>query len=136
MTDMPMTAATDVETGADWTTGHQALLYEACAACGQHSYFRRGFCPRCGATPVELRASNRQGTVYAVTAVVRAPSPEWKAIAPYPLVLVDLDEGVRVMAHGTAGLAIGDRVQIGFLHLGERLIPRAEPIPKEDKASP
>ncbi|TAM33280.1 MAG: DNA-binding protein [Rhodanobacter sp.] len=133
---MSNTTATPASTAdADWTTGHEALLYEACGACGQRSYFRRGFCPRCGATPVDLRASERKGTVYAATAVVRAPSPEWKALAPYPLLLVDLDEGPRVMAHGTTGLAIGDRVQINFLRLGERLIPRAEPILKEEKAS-
>ncbi len=113
---------------ADWTTGQPALLYEACAACGQRSYFRRGFCPRCGASPVAVLVSARRGTVYAVTTVVRAPSPEWKALAPYALLLVDLDEGPRVMTHGAAGLAIGDRVQIGFLPLGEHLVPRAEPL--------
>lgn len=129
------TPATPASADADWTQGHEALLYEACSACGQRSYFRRGFCPRCGSSAVRSHASQGKGTVYALTTVVRAPSPEWKALAPYPLLLVDLDEGPRVMAHGTTGLSIGDRVRIGFLHLGERLIPRAEPIPNEDKAS-
>jgi len=133
---MSGTAPTPASAAADWTTGHEALLYEACSACGQRSYFRRGFCPRCGAAPVELHVSQRKGTVYAVTIVARAPTPEWQALAPYPLLLVDLDAGPRVMAHGTAGLAIGDRVQIGFLRLGGQLIPRAEPISKEDEASP
>jgi uncharacterized OB-fold protein len=59
---------------------------------------------------------------------VRASSPEWKAVAPYPIVLVDLDEGLRVMAHATSGLAIGERVRIGWLRIGERLVPRAEPL--------
>jgi uncharacterized OB-fold protein len=59
---------------------------------------------------------------------VRAPSPEWKAIAPYAMVLVDLQEGIRILAHGVPGLAIGDAVRIAWLHLGERLIPRAEPV--------
>jgi uncharacterized OB-fold protein len=112
----------------DWTEGHEAMLYEFCNACGKLTYFRRGFCPGCGASPVEVRSASGSGTVYAVTTVVRAPSPEWKAIAPYPIVLIDLDEGIRVMTHGVAGLAIGERVRIGWLHVGERLIPRAEPF--------
>lgn len=117
----------DPNHAADWTNGHEAVRYEACGRCGGSTCFLRGFCPKCGNTAVDVRTSGRVGTVYAVTSVVRAPSPEWKALAPYALLLVDLDEGPRLMAHGTDGLAIGDRVRIGFLRLGERVIPRAEP---------
>ena len=119
----------------DWTQGQEGIVYEACNACGKASYFRRGFCPACGAAPVDVRASRGHGTVYAATTVVRAPSPEWKAVAPYAIVLIDLDEGIRVMAHGSPGLAIGERVRIGWLRLGERLIPRAEPIDVADEAT-
>jgi uncharacterized OB-fold protein len=109
----------------DWTDGREALLYEACPRCGKASYFRRGFCPRCGATPVDTKTAAGGGTVYAVTTVARAPSPEWKALAPYSIVLVDLDEGVRAMTHGTPGLAIGDRVRVGFRPIGDRIVPLA-----------
>ena len=119
----------------DWTEGHEAILYESCTACGKVTYFRRGFCPRCGASPVDVLASGGIGTVYAATTVVRAPSPEWKAVAPYGIVLVDLDEGIRVMTHGSPGLAIGERVSIGWLRLGERLMPRAEPFDPADEAT-
>jgi uncharacterized OB-fold protein len=112
----------------DWSDGQEVILYEHCGACGKASYFRRGFCPRCGATPVAVRKSAGNGTVYASTTVVRAPSPEWKGIAPYAIVLVNLEEGIRILSHGTPGLAIGDQVRIGWLHIGERLIPRAEPV--------
>ena len=112
----------------DWADGQEAILYEHCGSCGKATYFRRGFCPRCGATRVAVRKSAGKGTVYAATTVVRAPSPEWKAIAPYAMVLVDLEEGIRIMAHGTPGLAIGEPVRIGWLRIGERLIPRAEPL--------
>ena len=121
------TSAGNPQAPQDWADGQQAILYEHCDSCGKATYFRRGFCPRCGATPVVVRTSAGNGTVYAATTVVRAPSPEWKAIAPYALVLVDLDEGIRVMAHGTPGLVIGELVRIGWLRIGERLVPRAEP---------
>ena len=134
MSDIANKTANDTTVAAtagalrDWMDGHEAILYEFCDHCGKVTYFRRGFCPRCGASPVDVRTSRGNGTVYAATIVVRASSPEWKAVAPYPIVLVDLDEGLRVMAHATSGLAIGERVRIGWLRIGERLVPRAEPL--------
>jgi hypothetical protein len=46
--------------------------------------------------------------------------------APYAIVLVDADEGFRLMAHGEPGLCIGERVQARFLTVAGRLIPRFE----------
>jgi uncharacterized OB-fold protein len=64
--------------------------------------------------------------VYASTRVERAPSDEFRVLAPYVIVLVDLDEGYRMMAHGTPGLAIGERVRAGFFEHGGRQLPRFE----------
>lgn len=110
----------------DWTAGSEAVLYERCPQCSHLAYLRRGFCPACGAFPVDTLKSAGEGTVYAATVVVRAPSPAWKALAPYPLVLIDLDEGFRMMAHGVPGLQIGDRVRIGWHRADDKLLPRAE----------
>lgn len=111
----------------DWTAGVEAILIERCTACGHRAYFRRGFCATCGSDGVVLEESAGAGTVHAVTEVVRAPSEAFRAHAPYTIVLVDLDEGVRMMAHGAPGLGIGDRVQAGFVRLGETLLPRFGP---------
>ena len=46
------------------------------------------------------------------------------ALAPYTLGLVDLDEGVRVMAHVAAGVEIGERVQLDFLEVEGCFLPR------------
>ncbi len=123
-----MSSETITPPATDWTTGTEAVLYERCPQCGHLSYFRRGFCPACGTSPVDTLASVGKGTVYAATIVVRAPSPEWKALAPYAMLLVDLDEGIRMMTHGTAGLRIGDRVRIGWYQAGDKLLPRAAPL--------
>lgn len=34
---------------------------------------------------------------------------------PYPLVLIDLDEGVRVMGRAEPGLVVGSRVEVRFV---------------------
>jgi len=113
------------EIPADWTLGQPGLAYEACKACGRAWYFQRGFCPHCGSSTVEMRASACRGTVHAITTVARAPSPEWQARAPYGLALIDLEEGIRVMTHADPGLAIGDAVGIAFDPMATGFVPVA-----------
>jgi uncharacterized OB-fold protein len=113
---------------ADWTTGHETILYQCCAACGSRQYFRRSFCADCGAPdPVEKSASGT-GTVYATSQVCRAATPETRAHVPYNIVLVDAREGFRMMAHGDNGLAIGDEVRVKFTQFAGRLVPYFEKV--------
>lgn len=108
---------------ADWTSGEEAIVYQACASCGALQYFRRGFCAVCGAPdPVEKRASGK-GTVYATSLVCRAATPEARAHVPYNIVLVDTIEGFRMMAHGDHDLSIGDKVTARFARFAGRLVP-------------
>jgi uncharacterized protein len=107
----------------DWTTGHPAILYRACLDCGERWYFRRGFCPRCGSARVVARPASGRGIVYAVTIVSRAPSEALRAFAPYRILLVDAEEGFRMMAHGALDLTIGDAVTARFESFGPLLIP-------------
>lgn len=107
----------------DWTATTPGIAYQSCAACGNSWYFRRGFCPRCGTVSPDDRQASGMGTVYAATLVTRAPSEELRAHAPYLILLVDADEGFRVMAHGDPSLEIGDRVRCRFIVLAGRLIP-------------
>ena len=111
------------ETLAGWTRGEEAIVYQSCAACGTVQYFRRAFCAACGAPdPVDKRAGGA-GTVYATSLVCRAATPETRAHVPYNIVLVDTDEGFRMMAHGDNDLAIGDRVIAGYRQFAGRLVP-------------
>ncbi len=104
------------------------LRYQRCLACSAVQYFARAFCRRCGGAQLEWRAAEGSGTVYAVTTVQRAPSDEFRALAPYVILLVDLDEGIRIMAHGVTGLGIGDRVRLGFFKHAGRNLPRFERV--------
>ena len=115
-----------MSTVADWTRGAAGLAYQACSGCGATWYFHRTFCPRCGQAGPEDRAAGGSGTVHAATLVVRAPSEALRAYAPYAIVLVDADEGFRVMAHGAQDLRIGDRVRCRFIDLAGRQVPYFE----------
>ena len=59
-----------------------------------------------------------------MTSVARAPSEEFRPLAPYALALVDLDEGARLMGHAAPGLAIGDPVGVEFFRFAGRTLIR------------
>jgi len=99
------------------------LAYQACSQCGATQKLARYACRTCGSTALTWKTSSGKGVVYATTVVSRAPSDGFKPLVPYTLVLVDLDEGARLMGHAQAGVAIGDKVAAGFFeHDGRRLI--------------
>jgi uncharacterized OB-fold protein len=108
---------------SDWTSGIEAISYQRCSTCGHVQYFRRDFCAACGATGLADLAASGKGSVYAVSLVCRAATPETRAHVPYNMVLVDAEEGFRMMAHGDNELAIGDAVTVRFVAFAGRLVP-------------
>lgn len=108
---------------ADWTKGSEAIVYQTCNACRARQYFRRSFCAACGSLELAEHRASGAGTVYATSLVCRAATPETRAHVPYNIVLVDAEEGFRMMAHGDNDLAIGDKVSVRFTQFAGRLVP-------------
>jgi len=106
------------------------IRYQACNACGAAQTLARYACRACGSTELQWRTANGAGRVYSVTTVARAPSDEFRPLAPYALAIVELDEGPRLMGHATGDARIGDRVIAEFFDFGERRLIR---FTKEDK---
>lgn len=108
---------------ADWTAGERAIGFQQCGACKSVWYVRRQFCPSCGMPEPVSRTASGRGKVYAETLVHRAPVAEAKGDVPYKIVLVDADEGFRMMGHGDRSLTIGDRVDAQFKPFLDGLMP-------------
>ncbi|MBS28794.1 MAG: hypothetical protein CL566_07725 [Alphaproteobacteria bacterium] len=93
------------------------LRYQRCNACDAAIFYPRAMCPVCGATDPAWAVSAGQGAVHACSVVHRAP-PALADKAPYAVLLVDLDEGFRMMGGLAEGdpekIAIGDRVSVTF----------------------
>ncbi|MEN6616880.1 MAG: Zn-ribbon domain-containing OB-fold protein, partial [Syntrophorhabdus sp.] len=87
------------ETKAYWdgAKAHEFLLRK-CRACGQYHFYPRDFCPSCFSFDVEWVKSSGRGTVYSVT-ICHVPAAGFKDVAPYNLVLVELEEGPRMMSN-------------------------------------
>ena len=82
-------------------------MLQRCAACERHVFYPRVLCPHCSSGSLEWVAASGQGTVHSVTVVQRRVEDG----GPYNVVLVDLDEGVRMMSR-VEGIA-HEQVRIG-----------------------
>jgi uncharacterized OB-fold protein len=104
------------------------LRYQVCRECRHAQFYPRALCAGCGGVDLEWRRSQGEGRVYAVTVVERAPSAAFRADVPYVIVLVDLDEGFRMMANVVGDdrleAAIGDRVRVVFERRGAMTVPQ------------
>lgn len=102
----------------------EVLRFQRCLQCGQAQTLARHACQACASPSLDWHDASGHATVRAATVVARAPSDDFRALAPYTLVLVQLDEGPRLMGHAEAGMRIGTRVKAGFFRHQERMLVR------------
>ncbi|WP_342641470.1 Zn-ribbon domain-containing OB-fold protein [Rhodoligotrophos ferricapiens] len=88
------------------------IAYQHCESCGHDQAFIRPFCAKCGETHLAWRMAAGSGKVAALSVVHRAPTADYRDKVPYAIALVDLDEGLRMMAHAPVDLEIGDSVKL------------------------
>lgn len=81
------------------------LGFQRCSGCGAAVFYPRVVCPACGSADLAWETSSGRGVVYATTAVYRRDAE------PYNVVLVDLEEGFRMMSR-VEGLP-AERVEVG-----------------------
>lgn len=89
------------ESGPFWeATRQKTLLVQWCTACDKGIFYPRSFCPHCGATDsaLEWKTASGRATVQAVT-IEQKPVQAFAHSEPYVIALVDLQEGVRMMAN-------------------------------------
>ena len=106
----------DPELSTFWDgTKEQKLLLPHCTACGTTFWHPRTTCPACLSEQLEWRPSVGTGTVYAVSVMYR---PE-----KYPVVLVDLDDDVRIMSNMVGiepeDVTVGMRVKLTWEELSD-----------------
>jgi uncharacterized OB-fold protein len=77
-----------------------------CVRCDRAHYSPRVLCPHCGSDSIGWRKSLGRGVVYSTSMVTP------RGAEPYAVVLVELDEGPRLMSN-LVGMP-ADQVQIGM----------------------
>lgn len=86
------------------------LGFQRCGECERAVFYPRVLCPVCGSGALEWEESTGRGTVYATTAVHRRDAD------PYNVVLVDLEEGFRMMSRveGVPAEEVGIGLRVRF----------------------
>lgn len=74
------------------------LLLQHCQDCQHIQYYHQAICREClGENLLEKEASGK-GSVYSYSVVYRAPGPAFKDDTPYAVVLIELEEGPRMIS--------------------------------------
>jgi uncharacterized OB-fold protein len=79
------------------------LLLQHCGDCGHVQYYQQAICRQCGGANLSHRPASGRGKVHSFSVVHRAPGPAFKADLPYAVLLVDLEEGPRMISTYTGG---------------------------------
>jgi len=108
-TTSPRALPSPVGLAAEWYA-HLArgeLRFQRCAACGRWRHPPRHLCAECGSDTWEWAAASGRGTLFSWTVTHQAMHPAFTDALPYAVVVVELDEGVRVVS-GVRGIEPAD----------------------------
>ncbi len=94
------------------------LRFQRCMNCGRWRHVPREYCASCGSDESEWAQSSGKGTVFTWTTVYRPLHPGFVDDVPYSGVVVELEEGPRVMTWvtdvGPDDLSMGMPVEVWF----------------------
>jgi hypothetical protein len=74
------------------------LRIQRCRSCARAYFFPRPFCPHCSSTEVEWFTASGRGSLYSYVINHRA-ARGFEDVAPYPIAIVQLEEGPRMMSN-------------------------------------
>jgi uncharacterized OB-fold protein len=124
----------DAESEPFWAAARKGkLLIMQCRPCNAPYWYPRRYCPRCWSDDTDWREASGRGTIYTFSVVRQNPAPPFVDWCPYAVVLVDLEEGVRMMANWDRSvpletLSCGVHVRIVFERINDDVcLPRARP---------
>ena len=100
-----------------------ALHFQRCSDCRAWRHVPREMCAACGSWEWSWQPSSGRGVVFSWTVVTRALHPAFQDATPYAPVIVEMEEGVRLLSRveGIApeDLAIGMSVEVAFETVSE-----------------
>jgi uncharacterized OB-fold protein len=82
----------------DGVTKHE-LRAQRCSGCGALRWPPRPMCPDCNSVEHEWVKLSGRGTLYSYTVVMHPTHPSWEGRTPYLSILVELEEGMRMVSN-------------------------------------
>ena len=77
---------------------HQLAL-QRCVECKAFRHYPRPMCPECHSLECEWVPASGRGTIYTYALVNQLLHPFWEGKLPYNVVLVELEEGIRIVSN-------------------------------------
>ena len=100
-------------------------MLQKCAACGNPRYFPRITCPFCGSEAYDWMKASGKSTLYSYVVVHPPTLPVFKNDVPYPVILVEMEEGPRMVSNvmdcPIDDLVIGMPLEVVFDNVTEDL---------------
>lgn len=94
----------DADTFAYWEgLRHGQLLLQHCSNCEHVQLYQQAICRQCGSEHLHHRPASGKATVHSFSVVYRAPGPAFKDATPYAVLLVELEEGPRMISSLVGG---------------------------------
>ena len=117
----------DADTLQFWdATQERRLVVPRCRACQKWIWQPKPVCPRCGADEPAWTGVSGRGRVASWTVIHPPVLPVWQERVPFTVLLVELDEGVRMIGQligDGAGLAMNAPVTLAWQEEGDLLLP-------------
>jgi uncharacterized protein len=88
------------------------LRFQKCSSCGRWRHVPREMCAECGSFDYEWAKSSGKGKVFSWSTTSQPMLPQFADAVPYAIVIVELEEGVR-MATWVIDVA-ADKLTIGL----------------------
>jgi uncharacterized OB-fold protein len=102
-------------------TKEQRLVLQRCTSCGEYVWTPQMACRSCLTETLEWTEVSGRGTIYSFVVIHRAATPAFTA--PYAVVIVELEEGPRILSDmvdvDPEAVRIGMPVEVAFEDAGE-----------------
>ena len=114
---------------------HQ-LVIQRCLECQAFRHHPRPMCPECHSLKFEWAPVSGRGTVYTYAIVTQPLHPHWADRTPYNVVLVELEEGIRIVSSlvdcPNESIQIGMPVTVVFEDVSDEIsLPMFKPLRPE-----
>lgn len=131
----PLPSLDEPDTRQFWeATRDHELRFQRCSACHGIVFHPRGHCTHCLSEDLAWVRSAGLGTIYTFSIVRKSWHPFFRAIAPYAVAWIDLDEGFRMMSNVTGvedpalELSVGQHVRVEWEDHEGLSIPLFRPV--------
>lgn len=107
------------------------LLIQQCADCKKHVFYPRTHCPHCWSNKLEWTQASGNARLKTFATVHRPGHPAWQAVTPYPLGIVELEEGpsmlTQLLVDSTEDLKNRAALRVRFVEVNGVWLPFFEP---------